>query len=57
MAETQEKRVVAPKKKVVRCDKICTYAGSGTDPHRCKNRCSREPGHILNCKCRSHDMQ
>ena len=57
MAEAQNERLVAPKKKIVRCDKICTYAGSGIDPRPCKSKCSREPGHILNCKCRSHDMQ
>ena len=46
-----------PKKKTVRCDKICVYAGDGKEPRRCKNKCTREPGHILNCKCRIHEMQ
>ena len=57
MAELQEKPIVASKKKVARCDKICTYMGSGREPQRCKSKCSREPGHILNCKCRTHEMQ
>lgn len=58
MTEDQkEKPIVAPKKKIVRCDKTCTYVGSGTDPQRCKSKCVREPGHILNCKCRAHEMQ
>ena len=57
MTEAQKEPVVAPKKKVARCDKICSYVGGGKEPQRCKAKCSREPGHILNCKCRAHDMQ
>ena len=57
MAEDQKEPVVATKKKIVRCDKICTYVGGGKEPQRCKSKCAREPGHILNCKCRTHEMQ
>ena len=57
MAEDLKEPVVVAKKKVARCDKICTYVGGGKEPQRCKSRCSREPGHILNCKCRTHEMQ
>jgi hypothetical protein len=57
MAEAQKEHVVAPKKKIVRCDKTCVYVSSGNEPHQCKSKCSREPGHILNCKCRTHEMQ
>lgn len=57
MAEEQKQPVPAVKKKVARCDKICAYVGGGREPQRCKNKCSREPGHVLNCKCRTHDMQ
>jgi hypothetical protein len=57
MAEEQKETITAPKKKIVRCDKICTYVGSGKEPQRCKGKCSREVGHILNCKCRTHEMQ
>ena len=54
----QKEPIKVPKKKVIRCDKICTYVGSGREPQRCKNRCTREPGHvILDCKCRTHEMQ
>jgi hypothetical protein len=54
MAEDQKEAPAAPKKKIVRCDKICKYVGRDS---RCKSKCSREPGHILNCKCRTHEMQ
>jgi len=58
MAEESKGSGVAPgKKKNARCDKTCMYVGSGKEPQRCKNKCSREPGHILDCKCRTHDMQ
>jgi hypothetical protein len=57
MAEVQKEPMAAPQKKIVRCDKICAYVGGGNEPHRCKSRCAREAGHILNCKCRTHDMQ
>jgi hypothetical protein len=57
MAEDPKQPVVAPKKKIIRCDKICTYVGSGKEPQRCKSKCAREPGHILNCKCKTHEMQ
>ena len=58
MAEEQPETVVTPKKKkVVRCDKTCTYVSGGKEPQRCKGKCAREPGHILNCKCRTHEMQ
>lgn len=57
MAEVLKDAIATPKKKIVRCDKICTYVSSGNEPCRCKSKCSREPGHILNCKCRSHEMQ
>jgi hypothetical protein len=57
MAEDQKEAPTSPKKKVVRCDKICTYVGGGREPQRCKSKCNREPGHILNCKCGTHEMQ
>jgi hypothetical protein len=57
MSEDLKEPITAPKKKSVRCDKICTYVGSGNEPQRCKGKCAREPGHILNCKCRTHEMQ
>lgn len=52
-----QKTVVVTKKKIVRCDKTCTYVSGGKEPRPCKSKCSREVGHILNCKCRSHEMQ
>jgi hypothetical protein len=57
MAEEQKAPVSIPKKKVVRCDKTCAYVSGAKEPQRCKSKCSREPGHILDCKCRTHDMQ
>ena len=57
MTTFKKKYVKLPKPKIVRCDKICTYVGGGKEPQRCKSKCVREPGHILNCKCRSHEMQ
>jgi hypothetical protein len=54
MAEVQKEPIAAPKKKIVRCDKICKFFGRDA---RCISKCSREPGHILNCKCRTHEMQ
>jgi hypothetical protein len=54
MAESQKEAPTAPKKKIARCDKICKFVGRDS---RCKSKCSREPGHILNCKCRTHEMQ
>ena len=57
MVEDQKQPIAVAKKKIVRCDKICTYVGGGKEPRRCKGRCAREAGHLLNCKCRSHEMQ
>ena len=57
MADIVKEPIAAPKKKIVRCDKICTYVGSANDSHRCKSKCVREPGHVINCKCRTHEMQ
>lgn len=58
MAKVQHVSINAPKeKRLVRCDKSCTYVGQSLDAQRCKNRCSREAGHFLNCKCRTHEMQ
>jgi hypothetical protein len=57
MIENRKEPSGAPRKKVVRCDKMCAYVSSGKEPRRCKNRCAREPGHVLNCKCRAHEMQ
>lgn len=56
MAEDQ-KEVIAPKKKIARCDKTCAYVTGGKEPRPCKNKCSKEAGHILSCKCKTHDMQ
>ncbi len=55
--DSQEAPLATPKKKVVRCDQTCTYVSGGKEPRRCNNKCAREPGHILNCKCRAHEMQ
>lgn len=57
MAEDQKTPIAAPKIKIARCNKTCTYAYGGNEPHLCKGKCSRELGHFLNCKCRSHEMQ
>lgn len=59
MADEQTKTTAATatKKRIARCDKGCMYVASARDAQRCKNKCSREVGHILNCKCRTHDMQ
>jgi hypothetical protein len=57
MSKAQKGPLAAPKKKIVRCDKICTYVTSSKEPKRCKNKCDKEPGHILSCKCRTHEMQ
>jgi hypothetical protein len=57
MAEVLKDPIAAPKKKIVRCDKICIYVSGNKEPQRCKSKCSRESGHILNCKCRTHEMQ
>jgi hypothetical protein len=57
MAEKLEKPISAPKKKGGRCDQICAYVAGGRDGKRCKNRCAQEPGHVLSCKCKSHEMQ
>jgi hypothetical protein len=52
-----EEAADASKKKIVRCDQICTYVTSGKEPRRCKTKCAKEKGHILSCKCRTHEMQ
>jgi hypothetical protein len=57
MAEDQKAPIAAPKKKIARCNQTCTYVSSGKEPQQCKGKCVREPGHILNCKCRTHEMQ
>jgi len=57
MAENPNALVVAAKKKIVRCNKTCTYVTSGNEPRPCKGKCAREAGHFLNCKCRTHEMQ
>ena len=54
MAEGQNEQIAAPKKKTVRCDKICTYVSSGKEPQQCKSKCAKAPGHVLNCKCKTH---
>jgi hypothetical protein len=57
MSEAQKEPVAVPKKKIVRCDNTCAYISGGNEPHRCKNRCAKEPGHVISCKCRAHEMQ
>ena len=57
MAELKKVPTAAPKKRIIRCDKICAYVSSNKEPQRCKNKCAKEPGHILNCKCKNHEMQ
>ena len=37
MAEEQKEPISVPKKKVIRCDQICTYVGGGKEPRRCKH--------------------
>jgi hypothetical protein len=54
----QEKQVASlPKKKIVRCRQTCTYIGGGRDASQCKNKCAQEEGHVLSCKCKTHEMQ
>ena len=43
--------------KASRCDKTCTYVAGGSEGRRCKNRCDKEVGHFLNCKCKNHELQ
>ena len=57
MAEDQKEPISVPNKKIGRCDKICTYFGGGKEPKQFKGKCCREQGHILSCKCRTHEMQ
>lgn len=57
MNEGQKTLIAAPKKKSVRCNGICAYPGSGREPQRCKSKCAKEPGHVISCKCRTHEMQ
>jgi hypothetical protein len=57
MADQPKAPVSPPKKKIVRCEQTCAYIGSGRDAPRCKNRCSQEVGHVLSCKCKTHEMQ
>jgi hypothetical protein len=57
MAEKSKDAISVPKKKDVRCDQTCTYVSGGRDGSRCKNRCAKQPGHLLSCKCRTHEMQ
>jgi hypothetical protein len=57
MAEASKEPISSPKKKIIRCDQICTYVGSGRDAPRCKNKCAQEVGHVLSCKCKTHEMQ
>ena len=57
MAEVQKEPVAAPKKKIVRCEMTCMYVSGSKEPQRCKGKCVREAGHILNCKCKTHEMQ
>ena len=58
MAESpKEPDARSEKKKTVRCEGICAYVSGGKEPRRCKNRCGQEKGHVLSCKCRTHQMQ
>jgi hypothetical protein len=57
MAAVQKEAIKLPKPKVERCHSICAYWAGGNEGKQCKNKCSRESGHILNCKCRSHELQ
>jgi hypothetical protein len=57
MAADQKQPDNAPKKKIVRCSQTCTYVTGGKEPRRCKNKCAQEAGHLLSCKCRSHELQ
>jgi hypothetical protein len=56
MSEDQNPPVIAPKPKIVRCGKSCTHMSGGREPKQCTAKCVRAPGHVLNCKCRSHEM-
>ena len=57
MSDDQRVPIAVAKKKVARCDKTCSYVTGGKEPRQCKAKCCREAGHILNCKCRAHEMQ
>jgi hypothetical protein len=58
MVNDIKESIRAPKKaKVVCCDKTCVYVSAAKEPTRCNNKCKRLPGHILDCKCRVHEMQ
>jgi hypothetical protein len=57
MHDKGKEPAAAAKKKVVRCERNCTYVGSGRDAPQCKNRCAQEVGHVLSCKCKTHAMQ
>jgi len=57
MDEVKAKTIKQPKPKVIRCTETCAYVSGGNEGKRCKNRCDKEPGHFLNCKCRNHELQ
>ena len=57
MDEAPTEPIATPKKAVVRCGKTCAYVTAGREPKQCKGKCVREPGHFLDCKCKTHEMQ
>jgi hypothetical protein len=57
MPEQEKLLASMPKIKIARCRQTCTYVGSGRDAPQCKNKCAQETGHVLSCKCRTHEMQ
>jgi hypothetical protein len=57
MSEQEKQLACMPKKKIVRCRERCRYVGGGKDALQCKSKCAKEPGHVLSCKCKNHEMQ
>lgn len=57
MKQEQPNAVKTRSQKSPRCEKTCSYLTAGNESKRCKNRCDKEPGHFLNCKCKNHELQ
>ena len=57
MTNVQKEPISAPKRRLSVVTRFAAYVGGGSEPQRCKNKCAKEPAHVLNCKCRAHEMQ
>jgi len=57
MSEDQSGPASPPKKKVARCGQTCAYVVPGKEAQQCKSKCCKEPGHVVSCKCRTHELQ